>query len=316
MELYHLRSFVAVAEEGNLSRAATRLYLSQPALSAHIKALEDELGVALFLRTPKGMTLTDDGAALKASAEKVLGCAGRMAEEARARRTALSGVARIGLNTDPAALRVGMLVNTLVARQPDLEIHFVYRNSGQLLEDLRRDALDGTFVYGELGGPDVAALDLGPARVRVAGPPAWRPRLERASLRELAAMPWIDVPEYCPFHAMLTSLLGELGIPMPLLGVADNEYVLLAMAAAGQGLCLTCEPHGLEAAARGEVFLWPGEAFTLPAFFAYRRERAGDRLVRVLLDAVREVFADRSEAEKKPCPGKPGQGARKPAALA
>ncbi|MCP5237554.1 MAG: LysR family transcriptional regulator [Zoogloeaceae bacterium] len=53
MELYHLRTFVTVAEEGHLTRASERLFTSQPAVSAHIKALEEELGVTLFERTPR-----------------------------------------------------------------------------------------------------------------------------------------------------------------------------------------------------------------------------------------------------------------------
>ena len=61
MELYHLRTFVTVAEEGHLTRASERLFTSQPAVSAHIKALEEELGVTLFDRTPRGMQLTPAG---------------------------------------------------------------------------------------------------------------------------------------------------------------------------------------------------------------------------------------------------------------
>jgi DNA-binding transcriptional LysR family regulator len=304
MELYHLRSFVAVAEEGNLSRAAARLYLSQPALSAHVKALEDELGVALFLRTPRGMSLTPDGAALKATAEAALAGADAVAEQARALRSTLSGAARIGLNTDPHYLRSAALMNVLMVRHPDLEIHFANRNSGHLLEDLRRGALDGTFVFGEIPFPEVAALDLGRVRVRIAGPVAWKPRLERAGLKDLAEMPWIGIPDHCPYCAILFAMLREHGIPLPTFGMADSEFVLLAMAAAGQGLCVTREDQGLDAAARGEVCLWPGEAFTLPFAFAHVKARAEDRLVAALLAAVREIFADRlpsARADEK-CP--------------
>ena len=66
MELYQLRGFAAVAESGHLTRAAERLHLSQPALSAQIKALEDELGVHLFERGPSGMALTAAGKRLPA----------------------------------------------------------------------------------------------------------------------------------------------------------------------------------------------------------------------------------------------------------
>ena len=61
MELYQFRKFAAVAELGHLTRAAERLHVSQPAVSAQIKALEDELGVTLFERVSSGMVLTSAG---------------------------------------------------------------------------------------------------------------------------------------------------------------------------------------------------------------------------------------------------------------
>ena len=72
MELYQLKTFVTVAEESHLTRAAERLNTSQPALSAHIKALEDELGLPLFERTAKGMKLTHAGSVLQSKAQAAL----------------------------------------------------------------------------------------------------------------------------------------------------------------------------------------------------------------------------------------------------
>ena len=82
MELYHLKTFVTVAEEQHLTRAAERLFTSQPAISAHIKALEEELRLTLFERTPKGMQLTPR-ASNCSSARAALAAAGDFVLHAR-----------------------------------------------------------------------------------------------------------------------------------------------------------------------------------------------------------------------------------------
>lgn len=72
VSLTHIESFVAVAEEGHVGRAARRLHLTQPPLSRHILALEDELGTRLFERTPQGMRLLPAGEAFLCHARRIL----------------------------------------------------------------------------------------------------------------------------------------------------------------------------------------------------------------------------------------------------
>lgn len=72
MSLVQLESFVAVAEEGHLGRAATRLHVTQPPLTRRIKALEGELGAPLFERTPRGMRLLPTGERLLPHAREIL----------------------------------------------------------------------------------------------------------------------------------------------------------------------------------------------------------------------------------------------------
>lgn len=72
VSLTHIQTFVAVAEEGNVGRAARRLHLTQPPLSRHILALEDELGAPLFERTARGMRLLPAGEAFLSHARRIL----------------------------------------------------------------------------------------------------------------------------------------------------------------------------------------------------------------------------------------------------
>src|SRR4051794_20925637 len=107
MELRHLRYFVAVAEELHFRRAAERLYVAQPAVSEQVRKLEEELGVRLFDRTQRSVSLTVAGTALLGEARRVL----RQAELAQlaARNASESAVEQ---------LRIGFLPDSLPARVP------------------------------------------------------------------------------------------------------------------------------------------------------------------------------------------------------
>jgi DNA-binding transcriptional LysR family regulator len=95
MDLRRLGYFIAVAEEGNVGRAARRLHMSQPPLSQRIRELETELDCALFVRTPRGMELTEPGRVLLVEARSLL--AGAEQARERVRRTAGDRVLRVGV---------------------------------------------------------------------------------------------------------------------------------------------------------------------------------------------------------------------------
>lgn len=83
MSLSQIRYFVAVAEEGNVGRAARRLRVAQPPLSRHIKSLEEELGATLFERTPRGMSLLPPGEVFLDHAKKILAAVDEACEATR-----------------------------------------------------------------------------------------------------------------------------------------------------------------------------------------------------------------------------------------
>ena len=118
MDLTLLRAFVTIAREGNLTRAAVLLHVSQPAVSLQIKNLQETLGVTLFSRTSHGLILTRDGETLLPHAERALTAASEVQRVAAALRHEVSGRLTIGTILDPEFLRLGGFLRALVETYP------------------------------------------------------------------------------------------------------------------------------------------------------------------------------------------------------
>jgi DNA-binding transcriptional LysR family regulator len=120
MALRHLRYFLAVADTGNLSRAAEKLFVAQPPLSLQIRQLEQELGTPLFVRHPKGMRLTPASEALVPGVRRLLEHASRLPEVARAGSG--SCTLRLGIVPSSGGTVVPALVRELRAAYPCLNL--------------------------------------------------------------------------------------------------------------------------------------------------------------------------------------------------
>lgn len=292
MEFYHLRTFVAVAEEEHLTRAAERLSASLPAVSAHIRGLEEELGVSLFTRTPKGMRLTGEGRALLSEAKLALSSVDAVRARAGALRQEVTGVARIGLNNEAARMRVPELLAALRRRHPAVEVHLVNSSSPRILDNVRLGKLDLGFVYDNIlePGHEIEAVGLEDVDMAVVGPTSWAERVCQASWEELAGLPWVWFSERCPFQFLLESSFSCRDLPLNKVMVGDNDATLRTLVAAGIGLTLLRRDDALEAEAAGEVCLWRREGLTLGLSLVYRRERAEDRVNAAIVSAVAEVW--------------------------
>lgn len=300
MEFNRLKSFAAVAEAGHLTRAAEKLHISQPALSAQIKALEDELDLPLFERTPAGMTLTPAGRKLLAEAEKVLAAAQVLQAEARSLKGEVGGKVTLGSLSDPEFIRLGEFMTAAVERYPLLEIEFKHEITGVALEHVREGALDGSFYYGDLHGSQVAGLALREIGYRVSAPPAWRDRIEHADWVEIAGEPWIMPPDVSTHHQLAQALFRKHGTqPAKLIG-ADHETVVSSLVASGLGIALIREDVAERMAAAGEICLWSDARVATTLWFIYLQSREQDPVVRALLAVLEDVWAPQSQTGMQP----------------
>ncbi|WP_215908963.1 LysR family transcriptional regulator [Phreatobacter stygius] len=152
MDLRQLRYFIAVAEEGHVTRAAERLGMQQPPLSQQIRAMEAEIGVVLFHRLPRGMQLTESGQALLGDARSIIAQLERALETARRVARGETGRVAVGF-TSSAAFHPFVLsaIRAFGEAAPDVSLLLEEGGTVELVEALRAERLDAAFVRAPAG---------------------------------------------------------------------------------------------------------------------------------------------------------------------
>jgi DNA-binding transcriptional LysR family regulator len=264
--------------------------MTPPTVSAHIKALEDELGVTLFIRTPKGMVLTDKGQRLKAKAEHALHAAQDLVHHATALQAQLIGRLRCGLNASPSFLRVATLVQHMQHSCPGVTLELLASSSGSILDALSQGTLDAGYIFGAAPTPAITAHYLGQAEVVIAAPRAWAPRLAAADWDTLAALPWISSDGYCPFETLTAELFQQRGLQPQRVVQSHDEATKAELVAAGVGLAMLERSEAEQAQYAERLILWPTPPLYCALHFAMLTRRQDDPLLQALQTAVFQVW--------------------------
>lgn len=290
MEIYQLRAFVTAAKLGHVTRTAEALHLTQPAITAQIKALEEELGVALFDRRPGRISLTRAGEALLPDAESVLTAAGHLLGKARDLQGEVTGSLTLGTVADPDTLRLGSLLGALVRTLPLLEIRTRNGPAEELREQVAAGLMQGAFYIGPHIPREVAGLALQTIHYRIAGPASYAPQLLRAGWRDIAAMPWIGAPPLHHVQTLMRDMFARQGL-IPNQVIESGEVSLpQSLVRAGVGLSLLREDVALPASERGEVVIWPHARVGALLSFIYPRAAEHDPAVVATLQLLRTVW--------------------------
>jgi DNA-binding transcriptional LysR family regulator len=234
MELRHLRYFVAVAEELHFRRAAERLHIAQPAVSEQIRNLERELGVQLFERTQRAVSLTPAGAALLDEARRIL----RLSEDARrpAQRAGAGVLARLRIARPPDVLPMAVLraLRRFAAAQPDVEVTVEALCPRAAVDALRRDLLDIAIVSLPAALSGLTATEIGDEGVVVALPDVHpglgQPAFPIEQLSEAIMLPRSANP---PFYDGVLGAARDAGVALRVTETAapSAEAALVSVAA-------------------------------------------------------------------------------------
>lgn len=252
MELRHLETFVAVAEEASFSRAADRLHVVQSAVSATIRNLEREWGVTLFHRTTHRVELSPEGRALLPEARAALQAAASVGHAVDEVRGGLRGTIRLGImqaTQGPGGISVAATIAAFRDEHPGVAVEVRQGGSADQAERVRTGELDLTFLGlpdRELPGLEVTVL-AEPDMVLVCHPGHRLARRGAIELKDLAEEPFCDVPPSWGVRIANDRAFAAAGLPHPL-AYEINDLATIADFVA----------HGLAVTIAPEMMLAPG----------------------------------------------------------
>ncbi len=242
MELRHLRYFVAVAEELHFSRAAERVGIAQPPFSQQIKALEEEVGVPLLLRTKRTVELTAAGRAFLVEARKVLAQSERAVNMARRAARGEVGQLAVGFVSSTVYGRFSSVFGLMRKRHPDVNLVLQDLTSEEQIEAMKAHELDVGLVRPPLQNAESLSLRvIGSEALMVAMPAGHRlAKQKRLKVGALAREPFLLVPRHLGpgFYDQVMALCARAGFTPNVVQEARTTQTIVSLIAGGMGVSI------------------------------------------------------------------------------
>lgn len=292
IEIRHLRYFLAVAADRNFTRAADRLHIAQPPLSRQIQLLEDELGITLFDRSNRPLTLTPAGKLLQVEALQVV----QRMDELKLTMKQFVGADRprfvIGFVPSIIYARLPTVIRGFREAAPDVDLSLVEMSSLEQIEALNSGRIDAGFGRIRHDDPSVIRKVLSEEPLVVALPVGHALLEENRPVRliDLAGRPLIIYPrEPRPSYAdQVLSLFTDQGLEPGFVQEVRELQTAIGMVAAEAGLCIV--PASVQRLERSDVsYLDLAEPATSPIIMSHRR---GDTspILRILIAVLEEMY--------------------------
>jgi len=297
-----LRAFVAVAEELHFGHAALRLGISQPQVSRRVRALEDALGVELFVRTARRTILTDAGEMLLLDAREAVAGLDRVRARARAVRTGPAGRVAVGFLWSTLSGFLPPLVAAAAERRRDIELAVSQLSFLEMLPALRRGDVD--LVIGRSLRQETDMIE---ETLR------WEPTVlavpegHQFARQDAVAFEQMDGEPLVAFHRALVPSAYDAALAAAReRGIEPN--IVQHVRSAGEALALVSAGRGVYRMAASAAAPYPGVAYRLlkdtPArLVLLRRPAPPPPALAAIVELARELFSDAPDASKDAASG-------------
>ncbi|MBJ7537389.1 LysR family transcriptional regulator [Marinomonas transparens] len=293
MDINQLKTFKLVALEGSITQAAHKRYLSQAAISAHIKALESTLGLSLFERSAHGMSLTKQGIHLLPFVEQTLKAHDKIFDEAERIQGKISGKLAIGIGSSASSEILRAFISLIAERYPNIQVEVKQGKSPEILADLMSNQLDAIF-YNDSTPPKVSlnTLKIAEFGVFLVAPFGLIDKKTPFNWQLLNDHPWVTPnPQTC-CGTLAHALFNEHKITPTRLIQIDHENMMSSLISSGLGLGLLHTEAAQTAEKKGEITILHEVKKAVPVYFAYQSKRHFDPVIGAANNLIQELISE------------------------
>ena len=291
MDIQHLKAFIAVACTKNLTQAAEKLFLSQPAVSAQIKALESDVGTALFVRTNNGMQLTRAGEVLLPEAEALLQHKHRLEQFAQTLSADYVHSVQLGIIHPIESRKVTALTRCIVEQEPKTQLHIHYGMSIEILSRLLAKKIHAGFFLGHIDQRNLQVHFLEHVDYSLICPQSQLQRIRDNLPKSLNDSTWIEMSGISSSYKNLQQFWHRHKLNPKKQIICDYPQTIIDLAVAQQGLAMVPKHTALEAVGQGkDIAVLDEFEQHLPLHFIYLDEFSEDPAVTLLLENVQRLW--------------------------
>ncbi|MDY5956479.1 MAG: LysR family transcriptional regulator [Frisingicoccus sp.] len=241
MDLKQLSYFTAIVDEGSISAAAKKLHISQPPLSHQMKSLECELGVILFDRGLRSITLTDAGKLLYTRAKTILDMTSATKMEINNLGSGLSGTLRIGMVSSSSIGYIARKLRDFQEIYPEVTYQIYEGNTYQMMDALKTSQIDLAFVRAPFSEDGFICHKYAEEYFVAAGQEGVLK--DEDGLADLTHKPLILYRRWEPF---IREVFQKKGLAFKTACIADNAWTCIQMAKTGMGIAIVPESFAVE----------------------------------------------------------------------